>query len=873
IDPDLAETNRTIKQEHDAIKYAITAVDLWTDVVKNLETVNKSPTLHHALQTAQVFVQQLLYLYKTLHGLQLAHICCAVARYLDDKEIYIRNASTILYHTATSCNTEGQAASCSKTCCDLQRHAQTCLSDVIGRVESMDIVLCYICDLAIHHARRNMTAEAAKLVQLAQAHLLYTVKHHPDVNLDLAIGRLMEAQALLCKANSGLSAVVNTQRHYLTVANTATKWTARRLTSAALKLHIAAAGAAAAARARRLLLLRRARSCAGVALPAAAAAAQARLFATVTDVHKADDAKKKIDLRIKSIIGVPATIHQPCVTTDPKTDPIFTPKQDFELMLENQIKKPISPTKFPVIGFKTPEFLLHKNTCTCFQCDNPFCHILICLAMGYEAGVYFRAKEVDIAKNYYSGCLKCLPLVEQKLKSINHRFNKQFEPYLVQNFIKQINDEFKNVVLEVLIENSFFELSLNNFLKADENIVRIHEILQELGPIDCYIQSEVRNLLLTSKLLKDTCQKPKEVDLEQEFENLHLSPNEEITLPPKTPEVKAAQPPKIIKNIVKDEEVPKTRRRVIQFHLDDDNVEDNKPNATKPVNKKAQFKIPAPKSSKPVLESVTPRNTRSKPICNSSIFDHATLKVNDTSSLLEIDSYFKIPAPISSKSTEITPRNTRSKPSIQVTPAPEFGTPSFGESDQKSEFFTPTGTPGEQFFTPMSSIKTYTKKSLRQNIVKNLEAEFSTPIADKVTETKNLKRLENEANNLETRTKNKNFDNEFSTLVADKLIAKTQNSKPGKSTLKTIEKAKSLEVLDAHNFEAEISASKSITETKNKKLKPKTSNLEATDKENSTSLKNLVVPKSTRARSKVETGSLKDKRSLKRATSPGKLGK
>lgn len=33
----------------------------------------------------------------------------------------------------------------------------------------------------------------------------------------------------------------------------------------------------------------------------------------------------------------------------------------------------------------------------------------------------------------------------------------------------------------------------------------------------------------------------------------------------------------------------------------------------------------------------------------------------------------------------------------------------------------------EQFFTPLSFIKTYPKKSFRHNIVKNLEEEFSTP--------------------------------------------------------------------------------------------------------------------------------------------------
>lgn len=573
--------------------------------------------------------------------------------------------------------------------------------------------------------------------------------------------------------------------------------------------------------------------------------------------------QKKIDLRIKNIIGVPVATHQPCITADPKTDPIFIPKQDLELMLESQIKKSISPTKFAVMGFKTPAFLLHENTCSCFQCDNPICHILMCLAMGYEASLYFRAKEIDIAKNYYSGCLKCLLLVEEKLKRMSDRFNKKFESYLIRNFVKRIDDEFKGVVLGILIENSFFELSLMNFLKADENIVRIHEILQEFGQVDCYLQNEVQNLLLTSKTMKDIGQKPKEIDLEQEFEKLHLSPNKEMAPLLKTPEVKSAKPPKMIKNIVKDEEIPKTRRRVIQFHLDDENIDDNKPNTLKPVKKRAQFKLPAPKTSKPVLESVTPRNTRSKPITSeSSIFDFATPKVNNSSSNMDIKSNFKIPASISSKATQITPRNTRSKPSEVVTPILTLATPKFGESDQRSEFFTPTGTPVEQFFTPMSSVKTYSKKSLRLNIVKNLEAEFSTPVA----ENKNRKRFENETKNLETETKSSETEvRRSSNSSTDKVTTKTQNLKPGKSS-KTIQKSMSLENPHAHELQTEISASKPKTETKNQKPKPKTSNPETTDKENSTAIKNRDILKSTTARSKVEAGSLKAKANLKKAT-------
>lgn len=379
-----------------------------------------------------------------------------------------------------------------------------------------------------------------------------------------------------------------------------------------------------------------------------------------------------IDNRLKYILGL--STEPPTSLTESKIE-LFAPKQDLEVMLESQHIISLSPTRkyVQISGFKIPDFLEHTN-CDCYACDNIFCTIIFYIIGGLEASMYFRANETEIAKNYYQGIINTFKYFESKMKYIINKYiETDFKEYIINHVTKVYEDEFRKVRLEILIEATYFELKNENFIKADDYLVTVHEITQDISNPDAYMSNEVMNLMIASARIRNVVKK-QETDLETEFENLRLSPKGDI---PKTPISKPIIPVQSSKKVtVRHEEIPK-KRKVIKLNLDEgssDEKDQEKPKTRKPV-----FKIPVPVTSKAVLENITPRATR-KP----------EITVTDTSKTPKTKTENKIP-----------------------------------------EFLTPLSTP-EQFFTPLNTIKTYSKTNLRKGIVKNLEEEFSTPLGKEV---------------------------------------------------------------------------------------------------------------------------------------------
>ncbi|KAJ2938683.1 hypothetical protein O0L34_g12010 [Tuta absoluta] len=775
-DPDQFVTRRTLSQEHESTKRAIAAVEMLTDLLEDIHAV-PTTSLQMALQTAQVFVPQLLHLYRISPALQLAHICCVIAEHVQDKTSYITNASAIIhYANKTSYEIKQIIAKGSQYCAELLKCDET-----------VEAALVFLGECAIYYTATNSLGTAARLTQAMQAKILSYHNNKPEFNLDLAIGKLLEVQVEVCKDSSkpsGLSSVIGTHRHYLAVGNTATKWCLRRRRALHLKLHITRTGVAAAKTARALHIWRRAKSCAAATLTATTAVGIAVLIETITDPAHTQHTAVQIDNHLKYILGIELTTAQTIVPTpEAKARQLFTPKQELETMLENMTFKKLrinsnqtSPTS-DVAGFKCPVFLKHVSDCTCYACDNPYSLILAAKSAELEASMYFRAKEFDIARNYFEGTLKCLKLVQEKLKTT---FFSKGEKYLREIVKKIYNDEFVEVQIRALIESAFFELSQGNYKIADERIVSIHEILQDNDNINPYLRNEILNLMTSSAhIQKQTRKQISDTNLEADFENLKLSPTKTIEVI-KTPEGKAKNPPKIPILKVPNEELPNTKRRVIKLNFDENSSDEFETGTKKRTSKRTEFKIPVPVTAKPVLETMTPTpaaRSRRKP----DILVTQPSKDESSTSLFEF-----------------------------ATPKPKDA--------NKSEFFTPVDTPGDQFFTPMSTLKTYSKKSLRHGIVKNLESEFATPKA--------------EARNTDKKGRDvKTIDKGVKTIDKDD---------------KTIDK-------DVKSIDKDV-------KTIEKKDK-------ATDKENQKS--NTSIPKK-----KVETGSLKslkDKRSLKRATSPGKL--
>ncbi|CAK1587441.1 unnamed protein product [Parnassius mnemosyne] len=667
LDPDQARVLRTLPQEHEALRCAVQAVHIWTEILPRLNAAPVTPLLHHCLQIAEIFVQQFLHTYRHVYGLQLAHVCCELARHIGAKEAYIRNAGVIML----------QASRPSDQINRIIALATTYWTELMKSKESLEAALVFACELAMYYDKCGSTTTAAKLVQFAQARLL-DAWGDPDVNLDFALGRLVEAQSQQCRDSgpSTMSSVNAIQRHFVTVTNPESRWCKRRWVGMALKRSVCGGGALAAGLARSLCLWRRARSAAAAALPAASAPLAARLHAALTDPHH-DDAQIKIDNRIKHILGLQPTneIQPYCQHPNSKIEP-FTPKHTLlETMLESEgFKKVQTSPSLPCItipAFKMSEFLTHDKKCTCYACEAPYSLILAFQTCALEASMYYRSKEFEIARSYFAGASEALRLCEAKLKDSFRSASKKFQKYIL-DIVKDIYDsEIRNIEVEMLIEASFYELAQGNYDLVNDRVVRIHEIMQETK-LNPYLANDVNNLLIATARLRRVFKKQEEVGLEAEMESLKLSPNSELI---KTPETKYV-PEKKTNKLVKDEEVPILKRKVIKLNLDDDSPDEKAPSQEV---KKPEFKLPVPVTAKPVLETITPRPSRARP------------KVLIT----------------------------------QATVDSQVSTPS---SKANEKFFTPcASTPGEQFFTPMTSLKTYSRK--RSGIVKNLENEFSTPKA------------------------------------------------------------------------------------------------------------------------------------------------
>lgn len=361
-------------------------------------------------------------------------------------------------------------------------------------------------------------------------------------------------------------------------------------------------------------------------------------------------------------------------------------------MLENMVFKKITSPSLScttVSAFKTPDFLDHIGNCDCYACNIPACYIMTCQTSGLEASMYFRANENDIARNYFNGVLKMFHTIEEKLKLLKKGY-KTFDNFIVESVIKNYWDLYRRVKVEILIELSFFQMKNKDFDVADEHIVEIHEILKELGTVDQYTNNEIMNLMICSARLRKIIKKPEDTGLETEFDSLKLSPMKFVE-PPKTPVTKPIKPPKpATKMVVRDEEVPK-RRKGIKLNLDEDNDEVE----VKKVIKKPTFKVPAP-TSKHALEAATPL--------------------------------------------------TGIKPKVLITqPSDDIDTP-------KSKSIGPMETP-DLFYTPMTSMKLPTKKTLQRSIVKNLEQEFKSTAIEAKSK-KNLK--ENQPVNLELPRRQRN---------------------------------------------------------------------------------------------------------------------
>lgn len=395
----------------------------------------------------------------------------------------------------------------------------------------------------------------------------------------------------------------------------------------------------------------------------------------------------KISLHLKSILKTNEPCHSDIQTqaTEHKVER-FTPQQEnVEIMLDSMFQKtPRSPSvaliKVPV--FQTPEFLNHAQTCACYACMTPACMLLACQISYLEASAYFRSKENEIARNYFEGGLKTFELAKEKLKKLFENYKiKKFNNTVIDIAKEMAENELKTVEVEFLIELAFFELSRREFSKSDDYVVAIHEILAEFKSVDAYLKNDVSNLLVASANLRKTKVK-KETGLELDMEELKLSPR---LL--KTPETKTMPPiTNIVKVVSKEEIHSKLKPLKLKLDMPDNEKENSKVEddqetkgrlETKVRQSKFKVPVPLPVVPKPVLEDVTPRPTRSKP-----------------------------------KIVLTGPGQTET----------EIGTP---KTDQKMVFFTPYETTPDQFFTPMTSMKTYSKKP--NLIVKNLENDFMTP--------------------------------------------------------------------------------------------------------------------------------------------------
>ncbi|XP_045782104.1 uncharacterized protein LOC123878816 isoform X2 [Maniola jurtina] len=798
-DPDKDETIRTMQQEHNAIGAAVQAVEVFTDVVSKFESgILPNTTLSHIAQIMCVSVQQLLHLHMFAHGLQLAYTGCCIADGAGDKESYILHASALIYHAQANKQIESILIRAMKYAAEFIRSGQ-----------NLEAALCLICDVAIYYIKSGSVYMASKLIQFVQAKLLAEFETLPDANLELSLGRLMEAQAMLCPDSglSTLSAVNALPRHYLAVRNTATRYALRRMISLYIKTCITSHGCAGVRLSRRLALWRRAYCAAAATLPPAGAAARARVYADIINTHDTD-AQVKIALHLKyilksDVLTVPGeTIQNESLKQKQEQ---FLPKQDnVEIMLDSMFQKTQISNEESIIcsipAFKSPDFFQHAKTCACYACMSPACMIIACQISYLEASTYFRAKEIEIAKNYFDGALKTFGNAEEKLKNIFSTYKtKKFSELVIDTTKRLIEDEFKTVQLEFLIELSFFELSRIELEKCDEHVVSIHEILSEFKNVDPYLKNEVANLMIAAANVRKT-KVIQETGLEIDMEELKLSPDKL-----KTPETKTKMP--VICHtvkVVKSEELHNLAK-AIRFKLDFDaaneieNTEIQERNTEK-KQKQSKFKVPVPVTSKPLLENLTPRPSRVKP------------KIIITQQ--------------SQTDTEISTPKTE----------PNF------------EFFTPCQSTPAKFFTPMSNVKTYSKK--RNLVVKNLENEFSTPKGKVELDSKSVQH---------TPIKDLKSVEDDLKPVKDDLTPFKDDLKPVKDDLKPVKD-------DLKPVKEDLGLENDLRAIKDG-VRPKS----APAKEDSR-VKKEDSGRRTRSRVEMGSiKCLSDKRALKRATSPGKL--
>ncbi|XP_046975393.1 uncharacterized protein LOC124541521 [Vanessa cardui] len=672
LDPEQAEVSRTLEHEYRAVSLARRAAATLRHALAHAPPRERAETsaslIRHGLKLFEVSTQQLLYQRHLAEGLQLARACCHLAELIGDEAALVRGAGHLL-HAALARSPPLDA---------LARRAAPLAAGLVGDARTVDTAIAFLCELAMYTSRggRGARGAAARLLRAAQAHALRAHAQYADANLQLSMGRLMEAQALLCPDSglSKLSAVNGLQRHYLAASNNSARWAERRAWALAAGGALGGASERAGRAARALRLLRRAAAAAAPALPRCSALRAARLYALCTDTARADDAQVKIDNRIKYILGLRSSGDVSLARAASPKRAQLSPARPPESMLGSALPRArLSPSLACVAAptFRVPAPLRHTRACACAACALPDCAVMASLVCALEASVYYRAKDFDIARSYFDGAAEALGLAEIKLGHIFDSYRERYDDPVVQITRDIAESDFREVRLEFLIELCLFELSRGEVGRSDDTLVRIHELVAEDKNIDGYLLSEISNLMVASARLRESARAPKETGLETELESLRLSPVV-LTEPQTTPETKNAIPKPSAAVVVTAEEIPK-RRKVIKLNFDDATADES---AEKARPKKHQFKIPVPVTSKPVLEKMTPRPTRSKP--------------------------------------EIVIQQPSVDQSLNVfTP----------KAEENGEFFTPCqSTPAEQFFTPMTSIKTYSKR-----VVKNLEAEFSTP--------------------------------------------------------------------------------------------------------------------------------------------------
>lgn len=485
-----------------------------------------------------------------------------------------------------------------------------------------------------------------------------------------------------------LCAASSIQKKWFAVTINKASWLSRRVRSLQIKYNCAKTTLRCADICRSVLLWRRARSSVVNALDIVGASDMAELYGNVTNAHKADDAQAKIENRLKYILystELKNTSETDLVNEKSNVENNSNKIEALETMMRarnftKDDKSPLSITAIP--AFKMAEFLLHKYDCSCYLCSDPNSLIIALKIVILESSMYFRNKENEIANNYFEGALRMVDYVIAKLKHYCQNLKrKNYEQFLIQTIRDVYYKKIIELNIELLIEYSFFELSLNNSSKADDSIVRINELMNENNTmkLNCYLIDSYMNLVATSNKIKEKTRKSVNVTvLEQEFENLKLSPKSKELQ--KTPENKQKKPRNVenvkIKNV---DEIPKLKLRVKKLNLDNNSPE--KTEKTVSAVKKEDIEFKMPKTVKLQPEAMTPRQTRSKP------------KLLVT----------------------------------QVSQDSDFSTPNKANA---ADFFTPikneeTPICEDKFFTPLTSVKTYSnKKTLRQQVVKNLEKDF-----------------------------------------------------------------------------------------------------------------------------------------------------